>query len=317
MEINKHIGGEETSSIVSGDMEWDSSQRPTKRKLEQPNDTSQEDSEVDIMERPKVKVSNRRRVKDDEEKSTRRLRVTRPRRCSSDPDTHKNEDEEVIAERKEKAERKIMIGKIEIGKKVGRPKKNIKAIDLLVAEQSIFSQMENAPDSMDMELLNIMTVSDISAQALDYIKDIELIRTKCGRMQGGLSGELKKRVNCLGDLVRSLQEKAETKEDPQFLRCKITELLNEIKRNKKEEERKEREMSELKNIIKDLKQENKAMREEIRKIRDSLERKDSKKEKYSPAYSTVAAATTSSSCKKEEAYNQEETMDTNIYEMPQ
>lgn len=64
---------------------------------------------------------------------------------------------------------------------------------------------------MEKEVLINMTASDLSAQALDYISYIETIRTKCGRMQGGLSGILKNRLACLQDLVRGLQNKVESR----------------------------------------------------------------------------------------------------------
>lgn len=74
-----------------------------------------------------------------------------------------------------------------------------------------------APERLKEELLKGMTALDISAQLLQYISDIELIRVKSGRLQGGLSGELRKRASCLEDIIRALQAKAETNEDPAFL----------------------------------------------------------------------------------------------------
>lgn len=127
---------------------------------------------------------------------------------------------------------------------------------------------------MEEELLKDMTASDISAQALVYISDIELIRVKSGRLQSGLSGELRKRASCLEEMVRALQAKAESNEDPTLLQNRIKELLKEVRTYKREEEKKRREMSEME-IIRDLKQENKNMREEIRRIRESVERKES------------------------------------------
>lgn len=113
---------------------------------------------------------------------------------------------------------------------------------------------------MDLNLLKSMTASDIGAQALDYLGNIELIHTKSGRLQGGLSGELKKRTQCLEEIIRTLQYKADVKGDPEYLRNKIEDLLTEIRRSKKDEEKRKREMSELHEIIRDLKEENKNMR---------------------------------------------------------
>jgi len=112
-----------------------------------------------------------------------------------------------------------------------------------------------------------MTASDISAQALEYLEHIEMIRVKSGRLQGGLSGELKKRKTCLEEMIRALQIKAESKNDPQFLKHKLSEMMNEIKKYKKEEEKRNREVSELREIINELKKENKEMRVELMRMK--------------------------------------------------
>lgn len=139
-----------------------------------------------------------------------------------------------------------------------------------------------------------MTTSDIGAQALEYIADIEIIRTKCGRMQGGLSGELRKRARGLSDLIRTLQQRAETRSDPESLKHKI----EEIKQNKREEERKEREISELQDVIKELRKENKEirdeMRREIKQIRKSIEKE--KEKEYSPKIEPASHDVVATSC---------------------
>lgn len=149
-----------------------------------------------------------------------------------------------------------------------------------------------------------MTPADICAQALDYISNIELIRTKSGRIQGSLSGELRKSALGLSELVRVLQMKAEAVGDPSFLKKKIEELLEEARQYKKdrdkEEERRKREHSELQEIIRELKKENQdirrenreikkenremkeEMRSEMRKTRESLDRDSMKRESKTP-----------------------------------
>jgi len=170
-------------------------------------------------------------------------------------------------------------------KKVGRPKRKVRAIDPIVAENEIQNKIGQAPEGMEKEVLYIMTASDLSAQTLDYISDIETIRTKCGRMQGGLSGKLKRRLMCLQDLIRALQNKADSSGDPKFLRAKIntlsTELEKERKYNKREEERRKREISEMQEIISELKNENKSIREEMRRIKKSMERDNEYRNKES------------------------------------
>lgn len=48
--------------------------------------------------------------------------------------------------------------------------------------------------------------------------------------------------------------------------------MNEIKRHKKEEEKRNREVSELRNTINELRKENKEMREELRRVREEVRR---------------------------------------------
>ncbi|XP_025267964.1 uncharacterized protein LOC112639147 [Camponotus floridanus] len=163
---------------------------------------------------------------------------------------------------------------VEGKRKVGRPRRKVRAIDPLIAEQQIIQRTGKAPDAIEAELLQNMTVSDISALALEYIEAIEIIRTKSGRLQGGLSGELRRRTQGLSGFVRALQERAEHVGDPHALQIKIDELLQEMKENKKEEERRKREISELQDTIKELRQENKSIRLEMRRtfkeIRSSI-----------------------------------------------
>lgn len=156
--------------------------------------------------------------------------------------------------------------------KVGRPRKCTKAINPLFAEKEIMAVTGQAPERIEGEMLQSMTAADLSAQALEYLADVDIIRKKCGRMQGGLSGELRKRTQCLEDIVRALQRKADNQGDPGYLKSRIEDLLGEVKRNQREEERRKREISELHDIIKELRQENKGMREEIRKIKISIDR---------------------------------------------
>lgn len=77
---------------------------------------------------------------------------------------------------------------------------------------------------------------------------------------------------CLEDIVRAFQRKADNQGDPGYLKKRIEYLLGEVKRNQREEERRKREISELHDIIKELKQENKGMRKQIRKIKISIDR---------------------------------------------
>lgn len=154
----------------------------------------------------------------------------------------------------------------------GRHKKNKRTIDPEAAEKKILASTGRAPEHIQESLLHSMTASDIGVQALEYLEHIETIRTKSGRLQGGLSGELKKRKVCLEEMIRALQFKAESKNDPEFLKHKLEELMEEIKKRKKEEERYKREMGEFRKIIKEMKQDNKEMREELRRLKEEVKK---------------------------------------------
>lgn len=104
--------------------------------------------------------------------------------------------------------------------------------------------------------------------ALEYLDHVKIIRTKCGTMQGALSGELKRRKSSLDNMVRALKRR---KTEIHYFYAKIEELL---KKNREEDERKKREISELKEVVANLTKENKEMRRELKLIRESIERKE-------------------------------------------
>lgn len=158
--------------------------------------------------------------------------------------------------------------------KVGRPRRKARAVDPLLAEQEILKKTGINPEHIEDEVLRAMTAAEVCAQALEYISNIELIRTKCGRIQGGLSGELRKMSQGLSELVRELQHKAEAAGDPTSLKNKIEELLQDARKSnkdrEKEEERRKREKSEFLEIIADLKKENLEIRRENREMKAEL-----------------------------------------------
>ncbi|EFN69589.1 hypothetical protein EAG_15422 [Camponotus floridanus] len=151
--------------------------------------------------------------------------------CSSDSDTKiikaKLRNRRVIIDKKDEyttLDTAKSMEKLDIEAKrgPGRPKKRTKAVG---AEKEILKRTGKAPEHMDRDLLKAMTASDICAQALEYTSHIEEIRTKCGRLQGGLSGELKKRILGIEEYISALQVKAETSGDPELLKYKINQLL--------------------------------------------------------------------------------------------
>lgn len=73
-------------------------------------------------------------------------------------------------------------------------------------------------------------------------------------------------------MIRALQVKAKSKNDPEFLKHKLGELINEIKKYKKEKEKQNQEVSELRDTINELRKKNKEMKEELKKVREEVRR---------------------------------------------
>ncbi|EFN61590.1 hypothetical protein EAG_13520 [Camponotus floridanus] len=210
------------------------------------------------MRPPKLKPRSRRRLLDDEQTDDTLPGSSKKIPTADGSGTVQSSASETEEERSKN--------------KCGRPKKQRRAVDPEEAERKILAATGVAPEYLNEDLLLAMTASDISAQALEYLEHIEMIRVKSGKLQGGLSGEMKRRKTCLEDMIRALQTKAESKNDPEFLKHKLNDLMSKIKKYKKEEEKRNREMSELREVINDLKKENKEMRDELRRMRMEVSR---------------------------------------------
>ncbi|XP_025271030.1 golgin subfamily A member 6-like protein 22 [Camponotus floridanus] len=249
------------SSVVTDPigMDYEDANRAPKRKNRPQEIDSQEENGEEVMRPPKLRIRNRRVLRDDDQNgdSQEEPSQTIAPACGDGKNTAQGSASETDEEKR---------------KKPGRPKKCKRAIDPEEAEKKIMEATGVAPEHIDENLLLSMTASDISAQALEYLEHLEVIRVKSGRLQGGLSGELKKRKTCLEEMVRALQFKAESKNDPEFLKHKLGELMNEIKKHKKEEEKRNREVSELRETINELRKENREMREELRRVREEVRR---------------------------------------------
>jgi len=246
-------------------MEIDDANKAQKRKIRHEESDNQGDSEEECMRPPKLRPRARRILHNSDQENDTRIEASQTVPGTSDGDVAQSSGTEE-----------------EKNRKVGRPKKHKRTIDPEEAEKKIMAATGVAPECLNEDLLMAMTASDVSAQALEYLEHIDMIRIKSGKLQGGLSGEMKKRKTCLESMVRALQVKAESKNDPEFLKHKLSEMMGEIKKYKKEEEKREREISELREIINELKRENNEMRKELRKMkievhRSSEERNSSKK----------------------------------------
>lgn len=100
-----------------------------------------------------------------------------------------------------------------------------------------------------------MTAPKIGSVAIEWLNDIELIRKKCGNIQGRLSGHIKDRVAGIKEIIKNLIRKAECKGDPSILRTRNVKLTADLKALKGENESRKKETEMLKRIIEDLKKE--------------------------------------------------------------
>lgn len=87
------------------------------------------------------------------------------------------------------------------------------------------------------------------------MNDIELIRKKCGNIQGRLSGHIKDRVLGIKEIIKNLIRKTECEGDPSILRTRNIELTADLKALKGENESRKKETEMLKRTIEDLKKE--------------------------------------------------------------
>lgn len=82
--------------------------------------------------------------------------------------------------------------------------------------------------SSEAEKYGHMAATAVGALALEWLEEIEDIRSKTSNMQGRLSGHLKKNVLKLKEIVQSLVGKAEAAGDPLFLKMRNSELSQQL-----------------------------------------------------------------------------------------
>lgn len=181
-------------------MEIDDANKAQKRKIRHEESDNQGDSEEECMRPPKLRPRARRILHNSDQENDTRIEASQTVPGTSDGGVAQSSGTEE-----------------EKNRKVGRPKKHKRTIDPEEAEKKIMATGV-APECLNEDLLMAMTASDVSAQALEYLEHIDMIRIKSGKLQGGLSGEMKKRKTCLESMVRALQVKAESKNDPEFLK---------------------------------------------------------------------------------------------------
>ncbi|XP_029157015.1 uncharacterized protein LOC114929606 [Nylanderia fulva] len=128
-------------------------------------------------------------------------------------------------------------------KKPGRKKRS-------VDEPTIEQRFRPLPENVDK--LNIAPVSQIRASAIEWLDDIEIIRAN-SNYQGALSGQIRKRVGVIKEILRVFGEKIEDAGDPSYLRRRNTELAAELASSKRETAKLRRDVQDLQYIVGDLK----------------------------------------------------------------
>lgn len=100
-----------------------------------------------------------------------------------------------------------------------------------------------------------MMAPTIGSLAIEWLNDIEMIRKKCGNIQGKLSGQIKDRISGIKEIIKNLIRKAECKGDSSVLRARNIELTTELKILQGENQSRKRETESLRKTIEELKRE--------------------------------------------------------------
>lgn len=236
-------------------LEAKSPEKNTRKRMAEatPPEAEEEEEEDTISKRVKSKYRRRRVIMDEsteEEGNTMEEEESvRDRRS----DTEKMEEEEGIGDKEKGKEEGVD------PKKVGRPKKRTRKV---VGTPDI--ELSGNFEELSKAEFKAVSAFSLSAMGLEWMKDIDEIRGKCGRMQGGLSGRMKERINKAMEVIRALAEKAETAGDPLSLKLRINKLKNQLEERDERERRREEEFKEMKEIIK-------IQREEIRELKAKVE----------------------------------------------
>ncbi|XP_068994243.1 uncharacterized protein [Neodiprion pinetum] len=88
----------------------------------------------------------------------------------------------------------------------------------------------------------LMSASDLGAQLMEWLEDIDAIRMRCKSMQGRLSGEIKTKVGLAKEALLTLTVKAEAAGDPALLQARNTDLEAQLRDTRKERDELQREL---------------------------------------------------------------------------
>ncbi|XP_046629516.1 uncharacterized protein LOC124309827 [Neodiprion virginianus] len=88
----------------------------------------------------------------------------------------------------------------------------------------------------------LMTASDLGAQLMEWLEDIDAVRMRCKSMQGRLSGEIKRKVGLAKEALLTLTVKAEAAGDPALLQARNTDLEAQLRDTRRERDELQREL---------------------------------------------------------------------------
>ncbi|XP_029177649.1 uncharacterized protein LOC114945560 [Nylanderia fulva] len=119
-----------------------------------------------------------------------------------------------------------------------------------IGEPTIEQRLRPLP--LNVEELYSAPISEVRASAIEWLNDIDTIRIN-SNYQGALSGQIRKRVNVIKEILRVLGEKIEDTGDPSYLRRRNSELAAELAASKRETAKLRRDVQDLQKIVGDLK----------------------------------------------------------------
>ncbi|XP_068993471.1 uncharacterized protein [Neodiprion pinetum] len=88
----------------------------------------------------------------------------------------------------------------------------------------------------------LMSASDLGAQLMEWLEDIDAIRMRCKSMQGRLSEEMKKKVGLAKEALLTLTVKAEAAGDPALLQARNADLEAQLRDTRRERDELQREL---------------------------------------------------------------------------
>lgn len=141
------------------------------------------------------------------------VEIVKRKKVSSGVIISGNSDEKVLKIPQRIRRRRRIIGSGE--------RETVDSIDMtddssLPSSVSAKKSKKSAPPSTPAirEMLLDKPSSEISRMALDWLSDIEKIKVKSGRLQGRLSGNMKRTIACLREVIHVFSDRMEATNDP-------------------------------------------------------------------------------------------------------